>query len=87
MMNGDGVLEMSSRATVLRDDAPMVGKHIKLTCTKGYHRLDGNAKAVLKLLTGSSLAVIRHLRFFMHLTTNAVPYEFTYHSITSRLTM
>jgi len=87
MVDGDGMLEMGGRTAVARDYAPLIGEHIERACTQGDHGLNGEAPPILDELAVAAIAIIGHLRVFVHVATDTVTDEFAHHSIALRLTV
>src|SRR5579859_1707222 len=67
-----GVLKMSGKGTVLRDNGPAVGESLCLVTPKIEHRLDSKRHARLERRALTRLAKIRHLGVFMHCPANSV---------------
>ena len=81
MMNGYGVLEMSGRLAVLRNDAPTIVQQGNLGTSERDHGLYGYAESVLQQLAGTALPVVWDLRILVHLVPYPMPDKFTDNAI------
>src|SRR5687768_8955776 len=70
--DGDGVLEMGRKRPVERPDSPSVGVHGGLPAPEVEHRFDADCHPGFQLHAPTGLAHVGDLRFFVHVTTDAV---------------
>src|SRR5215813_8505152 len=75
------MFKMNRRLMVLRPNGPAVFLSINLSCTQVDHWFNGKYQAFFHLSTASSFSIIRHLRIFMHASSQAMAYQFPYYSI------
>src|SRR3954454_3842406 len=69
------VLEVGRQRPVLAVDRPVVGRHADRVVADGHHRFDGQNHALLELLAGPGLAVVRDLRVLVHVAADPVADE------------
>src|ERR1700678_1072717 len=70
------MLEMDGRPVIECPHGPAITFRIDLPPAEVDHRLDGQYQAFLQLAACSATAVIGHLRVFMQMTAQSVPYQF-----------
>src|SRR3972149_5442344 len=77
------MLEMGAWFAVLSDLGPAVRQYADLLCAHIDHWLDGNHQSFFQAEVGTARGTpgdkIRHLRIFVHLPSDAVPYKILDH--------
>ena len=81
------MLKMCSTFTISGPHSPSITFHNHLSISQCYHRLYRYAKASFHQRSISSFTIIRHLRIFVHLFTNAMTNKLTHYTIRVRLTI
>ena len=76
---------MSSWLAVLRADTPTILLQIDITLAHCYHGLDSYTHTGLKHYPVTTSTIVRDLRIFVHLSTDAVSCQFSHDTITSLL--
>src|ERR1035441_481856 len=69
------VLKMSAHASIHSDRRPAVGQHMNFRLAGIHHGLDGNHHSLAQLHAVLRLAIVGHLRIFVHAGADAVAHE------------
>ena len=81
------MLKMCSTFTISGPHSPSVTFHYHLSVSQCYHRLYRYAKASFHQWSISSFTIVRNLRIFVHLFTDAMANKLTHYTIRMRLTI
>ena len=86
IVDGDGVLVVSRRFTVLGSSCPSVAFNDDVLAAHVNHWLDGDAHAVLDERSGTAAAVVRHVGILVQFFADTMSAEFTHDAVASLLT-